>query len=127
MKPFKLFSGKPPAKTVNYLTLTPTPLIESEISSDGYVSLLVPRFTSKFWSKYFMTKTKKRFIHLKLDEYGSATWSNIDGLKTVEEICTILETTFGDRIQPVEESVTVFITGLFRNKFLTFKEISSTK
>ncbi len=120
---FGFFRRTKKSKTINYLTLTPLPLIASEINSDGTISLLVPRFKSKFWSKHLMTKTSKKHIRLNLDELGSSTWSLIDGTSTVGEICDRLEQMFGERIHPVEDRVTKYISGLYLNHFLTFKEV----
>lgn len=123
MKGFKLFTGRSKSGTVNYLSLTPITLISFEKGPEGHITLLIPRFTSMFWNKHLMKAAKKKFIHLNLDEYGSATWDLIDGKRTVGEICDLLVASYGESIQPVEDRVTKFITGLFQNKFLTFKEL----
>jgi hypothetical protein len=124
MKAFKRSSRNTGKETVNYMTLTPMPLTGFETHPDGSVDLLIPRFTSRFWNKYLMTQTSKKHIHLKLDELGSSTWSFIDSNRTVGEICTLLIEKHGSRIHPVEERVTQFLTQLYHNKYITFKELS---
>ncbi|MHC1706149.1 MAG: PqqD family protein [Bacteroidales bacterium] len=124
MAGFKLFSRNKKTKTVNYLTLIPSPLIGHEINPDGLATILIPRFKSKFWGKYLMTKTTKKYIRLNLDEYGSSTWLFMDGKRTVGEICDLLVIQYGEKIQPVDQRVTKFLTDLFLNEFIALTESS---
>ena len=70
-----------------------------------------------------MSRTNKKHIKLKLDELGSATWLEIDGGKNVQNICDLLKEKIGEKINPAEERVTKFLSQLYLNKFITFKEL----
>ena len=109
---------------INYLELTPACIHGHEIKENGKVSILIPRFTSKFFGKYFLPLLKNKFIPLKLDEFGSETWLLIDGKRNVQEICDFLAGKFGEKIQPAEERVTSFLTHLYTNKFIRFNELN---
>ena len=60
---------------------------------------------------------------LKLDEIGTETWLLIDSKKNVVTIAGELEKKFGDRIEPVNQRLTTFLTQLYRQKFISFIEI----
>jgi Coenzyme PQQ synthesis protein D (PqqD) len=109
---------------INYLDLTPEYIHGYEIKENGKVSILIPRFTSKFFGKYFMPLLKNKFIPLKLDEFGSETWLLIDGKKNVLAICDVLTEKFGEKIHPTEERVTSFLSHLYTNKFIRFIELN---
>ena len=108
---------------INYLELTPECIHGFEMRENEKVAILIPRFTSKFFGKYFLPLLKNKFIPLKLDELGSATWMQIDGKKNVQIICEELKEKLGEKIQPAEERVTLFLTELYKNKFIRFIEL----
>ncbi|MFA6924241.1 MAG: PqqD family protein [Bacteroidales bacterium] len=112
---------------INYLELIPHTIHNHKIEEDGLVTVLVPRFTSKFWSKYFLSIMKNKYINLKLDELGSATWLMLDGKNRVDTICNELNEKFGEKINPVEERVTKFLTQLYLNKFINFNDFKNNK
>lgn len=116
-------SRKKTPVTTNYLDLTPQALLEYEIAPTGLVILHVPRFTSKFWGRFFQTGVGHKPIKLNLDEFGSATWLLIDGQHNVHTIINILEEQFGERIKPADDRVTRFLSSLYRDKFIGFIEI----
>lgn len=109
-------------KTANYLDLTPLIIFKSEESEDGLITILIPRFKGKFMNKYIV-REKARYIYLKLDELGSATWKEIDGIKNVGQICELLKIKLGDKLTNAEERVTKFLSILYNNRHITFKEI----
>ncbi len=107
----------------NYLELTPECIHGYVIKENGKVSVLIPRFTSLFFGKYFLPLLKNKYIPLKLDELGSETWLLIDGKKNVQTICDILVEKYGDKMNPAEERVTSFLTHLYKNKFIKFNDL----
>jgi hypothetical protein len=111
------------SESLNYLNLTPCKLLKEEKSEDGLLFLLIPRFSSKFANKYILPKLKSPNIKLKLDEIGTETWLLIDSKKNVGTIAGELEKKFGDRIKPVNQRLTTFLTQLYRQKFISFIEI----
>ena len=66
----------------------------------------------------FFRKLKFR-IHLykkiKLDEYGSFIFLQIDGKKTVEEIGENLESEYGDATHPLYERLTMYLNHIHVN------------
>ena len=68
---------------------------------------------------------KKSYIYLHLDLPGSETWLQIDGVKTVHEICNELTTKLGDKIHPAEDRVTKFLSQLLKNKYISFPELET--
>jgi Coenzyme PQQ synthesis protein D (PqqD). len=112
-------------KGVNYLELTPFRIYEHQIEDNGLVTVLLPKFENKILKSIFISKNKPQFIRIKLDEFGSEVWLLLDGGKKVEYIAKCLVEKFGDRIQPVNERLTSFLTQLYLQKFISFNEIKN--
>jgi hypothetical protein len=110
-------------KKANFLDLTPVRIINEEIDSDNIVTLLIPKFTSNFGIKYLQPKIKSPYIKMKLDELGSASWQAIDSKKKVSELIEELEVKFGKKIEPAAERFTKFLTILYDQKIIAYKEI----
>ncbi len=111
-------------KNANYLELHPIRIHKEEIDKENLVTILIPKFTNKFLVKYFVPKMKSPVIKLKLDELGSSAWLLFDGKKNVGTIAASLTEKFGDKIQPVNERLTKFLTGLYEQKLISFTEIN---
>jgi hypothetical protein len=120
----KIFRKKKNASSINYLELTPKRAYDHEIESSGKVSVLVPKFKNKIMVDLLMRRLKSPFIKAKLDEFGSLTWIEMDGTKKVNEISESLTSKFGEKVQPVDERLTKFLTQLYKYNFITFKEIN---
>jgi hypothetical protein len=110
-------------KKANFLDLTPVRIIKEETDKDNIVTLLVPKFTSKFGAKYLQPRIKSPYIKMKLDQLGSASWLAIDGSKKVADIIVELEKTFGEKITPASERFTKFLTILYDQKLIVYQEI----
>jgi hypothetical protein len=111
------------SEDINYLDLTPYRLYGHDLREDGLIDVLVPRFTDKFFGKFLQPSLKKPFIKANFDEIGSAVWLEINGERKVEEIIANLNEMFGDKIHPVFERVTLFLSQLHRNGFIKFHEL----
>jgi hypothetical protein len=111
-------------KAANYLELTPLRVFGEEISDDNLVTILIPKFQSKFAQQFINPRMKSSVIKLKLDELGSAVWLLIDGKRTVDKIAQLLLEKFGNKIEPVNERLTKFLTGLYEQRYITFQEIN---
>lgn len=118
----KFFERRKILKAKSLLELTPFRKIEHKFEADNLVTLLYPKFKNPKVSKY-MLGNKSPFIHFKLDEIGSASWLLIDGEKNVEKIAAELVEKFGDKIQPVHDRLGKFLTQLYSNKYISFKEL----
>ena len=108
---------------INFLELTPVLELGYDLNSEGLVNILIPRFTNKILANLFMPRLKAPYIKMNLDEFGSEAWLQIDGVKKVDEIAKNLFDKFGEKIDPVEERLTKFLTQLYNYKFITFIEL----
>lgn len=71
--------------------------------------------------QWLQSRLKKPFIKVNLDEIGSAVWLLIDGHRKVFEIGHEMEVRFGEKIQPVNERLGLFLGNLKKNKFITWE------
>lgn len=111
-------------KNANHLELTPMPLHNSETDESGIVTIIVPKFKNSFAVKFVSPKLKTPDIKIKLDEFGSETWKNMDGKNSVGKIGEKLVSKFGERINPVNERLTRFLTMLYEQRMITYREIN---
>lgn len=119
-----IFKKKKINSSLNYLELTPKRIYEHEFESSGMVSVLVPKFKNKLLVNFLTPRLKSPHIKAKLDDFGSLTWIEMDGTKKVNEISQLLTNKFGDKVQPVNERLTKFLTQLYQYNFITFKELN---
>jgi len=111
----------------NYLELTPVRNHEHEDREDGMIDVLVPKFSSDFSKKYINKHLKYPNIKANLDEFGTETWLLMNGKTNVKEIGQKLIDKFGEKIEPVYDRLTKFLTELHKNNFITFKELTKGK
>jgi hypothetical protein len=115
-------------KNINYLDLTPVRLMEDQLTDDGRIDILLPRFNRRFWREIYRNSKKGAYIHIHLDEIGSAIWLLIDGQKKVIKIYDELNEMKADKLQPEEETekrVTQFLSMLYQERYISFREILS--
>jgi hypothetical protein len=119
-----MFFRKKINTTINYLELTPVRNYDHVIEDTGLISVLVPKFDIKWLDRIMSKIIKSRFFKAKLDEFGTETWLEIDGNKSVQIISKRLSQKFGEKINPVDERLTKFLSELYKYNFITFKEIN---
>src|SRR4030067_3411018 len=107
-----IFRKKKIDSSINYLELTPKRSYDHEVEDSGKVSVLVPKFKNKFLVNYLAPRLKSPYIKAKLDDFGSLIWIEMDGTKNVQSISRSLTDKFGDKVQPVNERLTKFLTQL---------------
>jgi hypothetical protein len=95
------------------------------MNSEGLVTILIPKFKNEKFARFFIPSRKSIYISIHLDELGSGVWLAIDGKIDTANICRLMIEKFGDKIQPVEERVVKFLSGLYNNKHITFKQIEN--
>lgn len=110
-------------KKLNTLEATPITCCKHVIDDNGNVLVIVPKFKSEFIIQVFLQRRPKDF-RVKLDKFGTATWLMIDGKKNVGEIGKALEDQFGEGIKPADERLAKFISLLYEQRYITFKELS---
>ncbi len=114
-------------KDFNYLEMTPRRIHGYEVNESGMIDVLVPKFKNELLKKIFIPSNKSQYIRANLDEFGSETWKLIDGENKVSIIADTLNDKFGEKIQPVHQRLTMFLTNLYRNGFISFIEIEREK
>lgn len=119
----KLFKEK--YSRINYLELTPVRIYQHEVENNGLVSVLVPKFDMHLLDKLMSKIIKSRYFKAKLDEFGTETWLEIDGTKSVQKISEHLVEKFGEKINPVNERLTKFLSQLHSYNFITFRELNT--
>lgn len=108
-------------KEGNFLNLIPEINCQWARDPEGKVYLLVPRFTNPWMKKIALKLGKTERVKIFLDEIGTRSWKLIDGRRTVRDIGRLLEKDMGETVKPVYERLTEFMSILFRNKFILFK------
>lgn len=104
--------------------MIPVRNVQENIQEDSTVTLVVPKFKSKWMQKWLIPEKRSKHIRVHLDETGSKVWHLIDGVRNTCEICDLLaadsteQTHSGNR---TDIQVTEFLRQLFRNRFITFK------
>lgn len=90
-----------------------------EVLEDGIVEVTVENtgFYNTLAQKLFK---KPRYSFIKLDEYGSCVWQNIDGKKTIYEIGQVLEKSHKGAGHQLYERLSTYFGILERNKYIIF-------
>ena len=104
--------------------------MEYEILENGKVDILMPRFKHPVLSRALQPRRKNEIIPIHLDEIGSAIWLGIDGIVTVHEICSKMQVSHSEKLQPPEETekrITGFLSMLYQQRYITFREIIREK
>ncbi len=117
------FLKKKKRNHINYLELTPFRKLEHIERDDGLVDVLVPKFKNEFFIG-LIPPGKSRHIRANLDEIGTSVWLLINGENKVLNISKTLQEKFGDRVEPVNDRVTNFLTQLYQNGFISFNEFT---
>jgi hypothetical protein len=116
-------------KKANFLDLRPVRMLGHEVRDDGGINLLMPRFKNRINSAIFQPPRKGTFIHIRLDQFGSRTWLLIDGSSSVSALCEKLREeipgVFTDK-EETEERVTRFLSLLYRERYISFREIEDS-
>ncbi len=108
---------------MNLMELTPITLYEHEFNGDGLINVLVPRFQDRILGKYLQPKMLNKYIKANLDKFGTAAWQMMDGNTRVSELSDGLLEKFGKEIEPVDKRLILFLSNLYQNGFINFKEL----
>lgn len=63
---------------------------------------------------------RPRVSHIKLDEYGSFVWQQMDGIRNVYEISRLASAHFGEDTESVIPRLVKYIQILYQNKFIGY-------
>lgn len=111
-------------KSVNTLEMIPFKIYSDEKNEDDLITVIIPKFKNKIVVKLVSPRLKSDHFKVKLDKFGSAVWSKINGKTKVDQIIKDLKRKFGDDIQEEHERTTKFIFQLYEQGFISFKEIN---
>lgn len=70
-------------------------------------------------AQIFFKRPKKSYIEL--DEFGSFVWEQIDGKRTIYDICMLIKERFGEEAEPLFERAVTFFQILRRNTFIVYE------
>ena len=113
-------------KSINALDLVPIPLVRHELTSEGLVKLIIPRFKNKILIQLFTGNRRSPEFKISLDEIGSHVWMLIDGEKSAGEIAVELLKIFenkGLKLDSPEERVVAFISRLYQEDYISFRQV----
>ena len=102
-----------------WLGLVPSPECASEWE-DQQIVLLIPRARNPVLKFFVSILNSKPHFRLKLDEVGSFVWQQMDGRRTIKEICKALEAHFQDRVAPAEDRTIEFFKRLYLYRAVRF-------
>ena len=123
--PLSFFERRKILKNINYLNIIPYRIHKEEVDENGLVTVLIPKFKKKIAIEILNRIGKPQNIRIKLDEFGSEAWLQVNGSQTVSAIAKKLVQKFGEKIQPAEERLTKFLTNLYLQGFISFNEIKA--
>ena len=97
-------------KQENFLEYIPVANFNWRVSEETKkVVVERPKFDNAILKKYLLPYFKKQNFDVKLDDFGSFVWQQIDGEKNIYEIANVLEKKYGKKVQPVYERISQFI------------------
>jgi hypothetical protein len=116
----KLFKWKkePSQPNLDMRTIVPVHNVEYEVEESGNVTILKPKFTSKFSQKYITPRMKYPYYMIHLDEIGTTVWNCINGERTAVEIGDKLHEDLGEKIEPVFERLGMFLAKMKNENFI---------
>jgi hypothetical protein len=116
-------------KKANLLDLTPVCLYEHEEEETGKVVILVNKFKNARFSQ-FALGGRSPVIRIRLDEIGSEVWKAIDGVSNVSCLLDLLNTRWNDipeKTTGLEKRLAGFLSIMYDNRYISFREIESRK
>lgn len=109
-------------KKQNYLEFIPKRNFKWYVSPEtNKVIIERPKFDNALLKKYVVPLFKKPIFEIKLDEFGSFVWQQIDGEKPIYQIANLLKQKYGKDAEPVYERVSQFIKNLRQQRMIDFK------
>lgn len=110
-------------KKKNFLEFIPIRNFEWHVSEETKkVVVERPKFDNTILKKYLLPYFKKQNFDVKLDDFGSFVWQQIDGEKNIYEIALELEKEFGEKVNPVYDRLSQFIKHLYQQRFVLYKD-----
>jgi len=115
-------------KKANLLDLTPVRLHEHEEES-GKVVIIVKKFKNIRFSRFALGRHSP-VIRIRLDEIGSEVWKAMDGVSDVATLLSHLNTKWHyipEKKSDLEKRLAGFLSIMYDNRYISFREIESRK
>ncbi|MCU0663871.1 MAG: PqqD family protein [Myxococcota bacterium] len=112
---------KPVSPDPTQLDWIPSRKVEHELSEEGRVVVLRPKWTRGLLARYLQPLLTRPYFKVRLDAHGSATWNAIDGVRTVAQLGDLLRDEFGEEVEPCHERVSKFIHSLFKGDMVEMR------
>ena len=109
-------------KGENYLDLIPLQACAWTIDEKGLVTLDMAHHGFYHWIAHKFFKTPD-VSHIKLEEFGSFVWQQIDGVRDLTEIGVLVKEHFGKKAEPLYERLAKYFATLYDNQFIDYKEV----
>ena len=87
---------------------------------EGLVTVLVPKFTSRFARRWFVPLLAKPDLRVHLDAVGTFVWRQCDGSASLRQIAGRVAERFGGDPEARRAEVTRFVHKLVREESLAF-------
>ncbi len=91
-----------------------------EEREENLIRVIIPRFTDGFFGRMMKKVAVQTEDTLNLDELGTYVYRRCDGERTVEEIARGIKEEFGEKAEPVEDRLRMFIQEMFKRNLITF-------
>lgn len=118
LRPLRIGRRRAPAEPISWGDLRPARACAWE-DSEEVIVLLRPRFGSGRIGRRLQAVFRPSPYRVRLDEFGSFIWRQVDGATSVEVIADRLGSRFGERVAPVEQRLVAFLTSLLRAGFIS--------
>lgn len=107
---------------INLLDTIPVPAAQIVAELVGeYMVLAYPRFKKQWMRRWLLPKGLSPYLHVTLEEHGTAVWKLIDGKRTVREIVSLLAGHF-DGDEGYASRVTAYLMQLQKDGFIRLLE-----
>ena len=93
-----------------------------EESEEGIVTLLLKRNKKGFLDRTLFKKWADKKMKVDLDEIGTFIWYLCNGKNTVADITAKAEEKFGERVEPVDKRIELFLKKMAQSKFIVLYE-----
>jgi hypothetical protein len=117
-----MFKRKTRKEPVNLLTLTPVRKLQWERREDHLVTLVIPKFRSRWLVTWFVPMLAKPNVRVKLDRFGSFFWEQCDGVMNVGRIAEEMAARFGEDPEAMYDRLGRFVRLLEKDGFITITE-----
>ncbi|MBX7152744.1 PqqD family protein [bacterium] len=106
----------------SFLQQCPERRLEWEMRDEQLVTLIIPKFKSKYTVKWLVPMLAKPNFKVKLDAYGSFVWLQCDGQTTIESIVHQMHERYNDSVESMRERVGSFVAKLSQDGFLNLSK-----